>query len=145
MNRRRFVFWLGFGMFSVGAKLRIDCLDEWAAAAMRSTDVPAAPATSPTAAADPATPIHWIATGDQHWQWYEREHFVDGRWQLPGTTAPGHRKTGKRKADRPDYLDDTQVPADVRHAAKTESTGGSQHNATPAAEERLDFSQHPPG
>ena len=38
MTRRRFAFWLGFGLFSLAEKLRADSLDRLAAAAMRRTE-----------------------------------------------------------------------------------------------------------
>lgn len=111
MTRRQFAFWLGFGMFSVGAKLRIDRLDQLAADLMDCT--------KPSDTLAPAAPpVHWTASGDDAWRWYEQETFVDGRWQLTGTTAPVNKRTGERQADADDHLDDRDVPTEVRQSAE---------------------------
>jgi len=103
MTRRRFAFWLGFGLFNLAETLRADSLDRLAAAAMRRTE----PLTKvkPT-----AKPEHWTATGNKTWRWYERETFTDDQWVLTGRTTPIHRKTGKRYTEKTGYLDDNLVP-----------------------------------
>ena len=133
MTRRRFVFWVGLGMFGLAGKLRWDGLDKWAAAMMRATEP-----TPPTGAAATAavTPVHWTVAGDPTWQWYEREEFVAGQWQLTGSTAPIHRQTGAQKIAGMDYLDDSFVPPEMRliHAHINDS----------AVERMLDFANHRP-
>jgi hypothetical protein len=107
MIRRRFLFWVGFGLFSLGEKVRAGGLDELAAAIMRSSEAPSA--------ADPAaTPEHWTAAGNNAWHWYIREHLVDGQWRVTGITTPIHRRTGQRYTEKTGYLDESLVPAEMR-------------------------------
>src|SRR5262245_14962587 len=89
MNRRRFAFWLGFGMFSVGYKLRLDRLDALAASLMQSTE-PASTTTAATSAvvAAESAPVHWRAVANEGWRWYERETFLKGKWKVTGITTP---------------------------------------------------------
>jgi hypothetical protein len=107
MKRRRFLFWISLGLFSLAEKLRADGLDELAAATMNAAE----PATT---SARPATPVHWRADHNATWQWYERENFVDGRWMRTGITTPIHKKTGQPYTEKKGYLDDNLVPADMR-------------------------------
>jgi hypothetical protein len=107
MIRRRFLFWIGFGLFGLGEKVRAGGLDELAAAIMRSTEPSAT-------VAPPAAPEHWTATGNRTWRWFERENLVDGQWRLTGITTPIHRKTGQPYTEQTGYLDDSLVPAEMR-------------------------------
>jgi hypothetical protein len=114
MNRRRFTFWLGFGLFSLADKLRCYGLDELAAALMDGAA--AAQSTTPLEPTSAAKlPIHWRAADNNRWQWYERETFIDGQWKLSGITTPIDKLTGLPYTGHTGYLDDEQVPADVRH------------------------------
>jgi hypothetical protein len=106
MNRRRFAFWLGFGLFSLSEKFRVTGLDALAAAAMRRTE----PAKS---AAKRSGAEHWTVGGNKEWRWCERENLVKGEWVLTGTTTPVNKQTGERKPENIAYLDDSLVPADV--------------------------------
>ena len=106
-SRRRFTFWLGFGLFSLAEKLRANGLDELAAATMRATD-------SASATIEFSTPIHWRAASNRSWRWYERESLIDGQWTLTGITTPINKKTGQPYAGKKVYLDDSLVPAEVR-------------------------------
>lgn len=110
MNRRQFAFWIGFGLFSLGDRIRVYAFDGLAAAAMRATE--AAPLTS--ASASETTPVHWTAAENRSWRWFEREDFVDGKWKLTGITTPVHKRTGDAKADATGYLDAGVVPEVVR-------------------------------
>jgi hypothetical protein len=106
MNRRRFTFWLGFGLFSLSEKFSAAGFDALAAAIMRGTD----------AAKSPAKRIgaeHWTVGGDKTWRWFERENLVKGEWVRTGTTTPVNKQTGARKPENIAYLDDSLVPADV--------------------------------
>jgi hypothetical protein len=106
MTRRRFTFWVGFGLFSLAEKLRADSLDRLAAAAMRRTE--------PLDKVKPnAKPEHWTATGNKTWRWYERETFADDQWVLTGRTTPIHRRTGKRYTEKTGYLEDNMVPESI--------------------------------
>ena len=107
MKRRRFLFWVGFGIFSLAEKLRADSLDKLAAAIMQDAE-------PTTARKGPATPTHWRAADNATWRWYERENFVDGRWNLTGITTPINKKTGRPFAGRKGYLDDSLVPTEMR-------------------------------
>jgi hypothetical protein len=106
MTRRRFVFWIGFGLFSLGEKLRAESFDKLAAAAMRAAPSPALN--------EPAIPEHWSVGGDEHHTWYQREHYIDGQWWLSGTTKPVDKNTGQRKAEEGQYLGDCLVPQELR-------------------------------
>lgn len=106
MIRRRFVFWLGLGLFGLGEKLRAGGLDELAAALMRGSE--------PTASTPPSTGEHWTVAQNRTWRWYERESLVDGRWTPTGITTPIHKKTGQPYTGKTGYLDDNLVPAGMR-------------------------------
>jgi hypothetical protein len=114
MTRRRFAFWLGFGLFGLAEKLRFSGLDELAAATMRATEPPIAPA--PT-----TTPTHWTAAENNSWRWFEREEFRDGQWKLTGITTPVHKRSGEAKVGGDGYLADELVPAALRGGRETES------------------------
>ena len=107
MTRRRFAFWLGFGLFSLADRLHINGLDALAAAAMGG-DKPM------PASGKPRPPEHWTAAGDETWRWYERENFFDGKWTLTGTTTPINKETGERKPSVGAYLHDSLLPAEMR-------------------------------
>ncbi len=118
MTRRRFAFWLGFGLFSLADKLRLYALDDLAAATMRAADP-----TPPAEPAAPTAPVHWTSASDKKWRWFECEHYIDGKWKLVGTTRPKDKKTGKAKDAKNNadvYLDDSLVPAAVRSGKKSE-------------------------
>jgi hypothetical protein len=100
MNRRRFLFWVGFGLFSLGEKLRAGGFDELAAATLKG--------------ADTTTPIHWRAASNSLWQWYERETLVDNRWMVTGITTPINRETGELYTEKTGYLDEKLVPLEMR-------------------------------
>jgi hypothetical protein len=106
MNRRRFTFWLGFGLFSLSEKLHVTGLDAFAAAAMRRTD-------TAKAAARRTGGEHWTVGGNKEWRWFERENFVKGEWVLTGTTTPINKHSGERKPENIAYIDDSLVPAEV--------------------------------
>ena len=118
-TRRRFAFWLGFGLFNLGETLRADVLDGLAAATM--------PATEPTTTSGPrTTPEHWTAAENNTWRWFERENLIDGHWKQTGITTPIHKQTGERHVGPAGYLDDSLVPAPVRRgdpAGKSEFGG----------------------
>ena len=107
MNRRRFAFWLGFGLFSLSEKLHLGGLDALAAEAMRRTD-------KAKTIAKRSGAEHWTVGGNKTWNWFERENLVKGEWVLTGTTTPVNKKTGERKPENIGYIDDSLVPADVR-------------------------------
>ncbi len=107
MRRRKFVFWVGLGLFNLAETLRAEALDDLAAGMMRATE----PASSKT---PPALPEHWTASENNTWRWFEREHLVDGRWKLTGITRPTNKQTGKPYTEQTGYLDESLVPATVR-------------------------------
>ena len=107
MTRRRFAFWIGFGLFSLAEKLRLSGLDDLAAATMRSSE-PATTSTPSSAA------VHWTPAENKTWQWYERETFVDGRWKLTGITTPINKKTGEPLSGKSGYLDPSLVPVELQ-------------------------------
>jgi hypothetical protein len=120
MKRRRFLFWMGLGLFNLSEKLHAAGLDELAAAVMKTAE--------PAAAIKPsATPTHWTAAENGSWRWYERENLVDGKWKLTGITTPVNKQTGEPIAGRSGYLADSLVPAAVRgdddEAADSNATG----------------------
>jgi len=113
MQRRRFVFWVGFGLFGLAEKLRASVLDDLAASIMRKTDSRAAT----TSAAE-----HWRLAGNNTWRWYERETLVDGQWKVSGITTPIHRTTGEPYTGKTGYLDENLVPASMRQVARASHT-----------------------
>lgn len=117
MTRRRFIFWVSFGLFSLGDKLRVSGLDKLAAATMQLAD----PATTTTASQAPPTdaPEHWTLGENNSWRWYEREHFAAGRWKITGITTPTNKQTGLPLTGRTGYLDESLVPAEMRFGDQT--------------------------
>jgi hypothetical protein len=106
ITRRRFAFWVGFGLFTVGEKLHLGGFDKLAAAAMR---------TAPSAGDDPASGAeHWTPGENNSWRWFERENLVDGQWKLTGITRPVHKRTGEPYEESEGYLDESLVPEAVR-------------------------------
>jgi|GEM_PF-1388312 len=106
-TRRRFAFWVGLGLFSLGEKLHINAFDELAATTMHGVE-----AASPTTQSK--TPEHWTAAENRTWRWYERENLFDGQWKLTGITTPIHKRTGEPYTVHEGYLDESLVPAEVR-------------------------------
>lgn len=141
MLRRRFVFWVGFGLFGLAEKLRANSLDDLAAALMRSAELksPGASVASTKAAVTDVKPEHWSLAGNNTWQWYERENLIDGRWKITGVTTPVHRVTGERFTGRAGYLDESLVPAQFRpvvqasHAEAAPNAGIESDAGKPSA------------
>ncbi len=106
MTRRRFAFWLGFGLFTLAEKLRMGSLDALAAATMRAAE--------PSPVGENSLPVHWSAAENNTWRWYERETYVDGKWKLTGITTPIRKKTGQPYEGTKRYLDPNVVPASVQ-------------------------------
>jgi hypothetical protein len=109
MTRRRFAFWIGFGLFSLAEKLGLSGLDRLAAATMRAADDGPLPL-------EPEVPLHWTAAENRTWRWFEREVYVDGKWRAAGVTFPIHKKTGEQKDGK--YLDESLVPAELREGER---------------------------
>lgn len=122
LTRRRFAFWVGLGLFSVGEKLRANGFDDLAAAAMRGTD--ATPETTSK------KPEHWTTAQNRTWRWYERENLKDDEWVLTGITRPVHKQTGELAPDRDGYLDESLVPEDVRLGGQSRSLDELLEDAT---------------
>ena len=114
MNRRRFAFWVGMGLFGLSERLGADSLDQLAALAMRATDAPPPPTPDPAGPAE-----HWTLGEDSHWRWFEREELVDGKWKLTGITTPVNKMTGERYTEKTGYLADELVPVEVRRGKQT--------------------------
>ena len=107
MNRRRFAFWLSFGLFSLAERTRLAALDRLAAAVVGGP-----------AAGLPETPIHWTVASNQRWWWYERQAWVDQQWVTTGITRPLNKQTGKPSEDAEGYLEETDVPPAFRVAGR---------------------------
>lgn len=137
MQRRRFLFWISFGLFNLGQRLGAAGLDELAAATIEfgepTETSPAAPATS----ASSSPPTHWRAASNHTWQWYERETLVDGQWRLTGITTPVHKRTAQPFTGHTGYLDESLVPADIRRPQQPPAD-------KPPAAETLADKQAPP-
>jgi len=101
-TRRRFAFWVGMGLFTLGERLHAKGLDSLAAATMRATE------SNPT-----RTPEHWTVGENNTWRWFEREHLVDGEWRVTGITTPVNKFTGNYYQGH-GYLEESLVPAAVR-------------------------------
>jgi len=117
LTRRRFTFWVGFGLFTLAEKLRAPVLDGLAAAAMRAVE-PKSTAALPST--DP--PTHWTAAENRNWRWFERETYLDGKWKLTGITTPVNKHTGEPKADSEGYLDEKMVPESLRDGRERQKT-----------------------
>jgi hypothetical protein len=104
MTRRRFAFWIGFGLFGISNKLGLRAFDSLAAAAMEGVAKPGSR----------RPPEHWTTAGDKFWTWFERESYIEGEWRLTGTTRPVNKDTGELKPESSAYLDDELVPAVMR-------------------------------
>ncbi|HWB00368.1 MAG TPA: hypothetical protein VG713_17860 [Pirellulales bacterium] len=104
MKRRRFLFWVGLGLFQLGERLRVEAFDELAAGVMN--DGGAALSSTPV--------VHWRAARNEAWVWYERETYREGRWMLTGITTPINSKTGEPYTALTGYLDPSLVPLDER-------------------------------
>lgn len=127
MIRRRAMFWMGFGLFSLAERLQADMLDDLAAKVM---------GTAATSASPPEQPIHWRAAENNTWRWFVQEKFVDGKWHVTGITTPIHKETGEAYAGHTGYLDSSTVPVSVR--------GEDDADETPASIADHDFTHHGP-
>ena len=138
MDRRRFTFWLGFGLFSLSEKLHVAGFDALAAATMRGTSDAAKKAAKRTGAE------HWTIAGNKEWRWFERENLVKGEWVVTGRTTPINKLTGKRKAENIAYIDDSLVPANLRanDADKLDLVDQEAIAAKDAADEELKPADH---
>jgi hypothetical protein len=108
-TRRRFTFWVGFGLFSLSERLNLAGLDCLAAAAMGAGDEAA-----PAPAGASQLPMHWRAAENDGWRWYERETLIDGTWTISGVTTPISKTTGEEYDGKDGYLEENSVPATVR-------------------------------
>lgn len=112
MTRRRFTFWLGFGLFSLAEQLRVDGLDELAATITRGTPDSKESTSTPS-------PVHWNVTDNKRWWWYERQNRIKGEWITTGITTPTNKKSGQPYVGTIDgYLDESLVPEEVRVASQ---------------------------
>jgi len=115
MKRRRFMFWVGMGLFGLAEKLHAGGLDELAAAMMKGTE----------RAGDPlaGAPEHWTITGNRTWRWYERESLIDGAWKVTGITTPIHKRTGEPYLGHTSYLPQSLVPEELLVEQQIETVG----------------------
>jgi len=114
LTRRRFAFWLGFGLFTLSEKLNLRSLDSLAAAAMRRTRPSGGSnSTNTSTVVESAPQEHWVPGEDENWKWFEREDYIKGQWRLTGTTVPINKKTGERKPNSEVYLEDSMVPEEM--------------------------------
>jgi hypothetical protein len=120
MKRRRFMFWVGMGLFSLSEKLQAAGLDELAAAMMDSTE---GAGETMVGAAE-----HWTSTGNRTWRWFERESLVDGEWKVTGITTPFHKRTGEPYVGHTGYLPQSLVPEDLLVAQQGETDGDAVHD-----------------
>lgn len=127
MIRRRAMFWMGFGLFTLAEHLRADAFDHWAAKAMDATE-------SPASESEP--PVHWRAAENGSWRWFEQEKFIGGQWRVSGITTPIHKQTGEAYTGRAGYLDPASVPISVR--------GEDDADETPASIADRDFTKRRP-
>jgi len=137
LSRRRFAFWVGFGLFSLGERFRCGALDALAAETMRRTESDA----DSQGEAKPkrgATPEHWSAAQNRTWRWYERENFVDGRWKLTGITTPVNKATGELYTGGSGYLDPGLAPQERRGDNPQRSSVVDEETAARYAEHQAD-------
>jgi hypothetical protein len=111
ITRRRFSFWLGMGIFTLGEKLNANGFDQLAAAIMEGSE----PAVSPA-----VRPEHWRVAENGTWRWYERETLINDQWKVTGLTTPINKATGERYTGHTGYLDDSLAPANLRRGESPE-------------------------
>lgn len=139
MNRRRFAFWIGMGLFGAAERLQAESLDNLAAALMSASDSPP-PVPSPTLAegdSAPPMPVHWQVTHNNTWRWVQREEYLDGHWRLTGMTTPVHRHTGEPLEDGAGYLGAADVPERFRLSEESRSASIEEPTDEPATDEPL--------
>ena len=106
MKRRRFMFWVSFGLFGLAEKLNFSVLDRLAAAAMRLGDTDAGTSTTDS-------PEHWTMAENNTWRWYARKlqrRALDGHG-YHHADEQNHRRVYTGKTG---YLDESLVPAEMR-------------------------------
>ncbi len=141
-SRRKFAFWVGLGLFGLSERLRAGVLDDLAAAAMHATE-------SNETSESQATPEHWSAAENSLWKWFERENFIDNRWQLTGITTPINKQTGESYAGRSGYLDASLVPTELLAAGESSIAADTIYQpdgpdeGQPAAERRARHGRPP--
>ncbi|MDV6031822.1 MAG: hypothetical protein F9B45_17365 [Phycisphaera sp. RhM] len=114
-SRRRFAFWLGFGMLSLGERIRVGALDDLTAVStsIAGSDgidlLPIHPGPSDGVVRE-SLAEHWSIGHNASWRWYERENLVRGVWKTTGVTLPIDRETGKAYTGQTGYLDESLVP-----------------------------------
>ncbi len=147
-TRRRFVFWLGLGLFSLGERVHAKGLDTLAAAAMRATERHAQEQESrPKVDPYAGKPVHWTPGENNSWRWYEREHLLEEKWEVTGISVPIHKETGERYAGR-GYLDESLVPESLRRAVEEPWRDSAEQGVagdSEASEESLSHIEHDHG
>lgn len=115
ISRRRLAFWAGFGLITLGERIGVPALDDWAVTTISVTGPdPARPlagdelSAAETSAGEVAE--HWTLVRNAKWRWYEREHFVDGHWKTTGVSTPIDRDSGNEYSGRTGYLDESCIP-----------------------------------
>jgi hypothetical protein len=130
MNRRRFVFWVGFGLFSLAEKFKLSGLDRLAAATMRLADDKSSDAIN-------AAPEHWTVAENSTWRWFQRESLIDGQWHMTGITTPINKDSGEPYTGKTGYLDSSLVPPEMRSI-------GDQATVASDANEPIEPAPHTP-
>lgn len=144
VTRRRFAFWLGFGLFTLSEKFNLNCLDGMAAAVMRrNRSSRSNTTTTTTAVSEPEAQEHWIAAEDETWRWFEREDYVRGQWHLTGTTVPINKETGERKPDSQVYLEDSMVPEELLSGEK-DGVVPASYEEPPKSEDDVELNRQLP-
>ncbi|MCA9131825.1 MAG: hypothetical protein KDA45_01665, partial [Planctomycetales bacterium] len=135
-TRRKFAFYLGMGLFSLGERLNARALDDWAAATMQ-----AAPLSEPQTPEDEGRE-HWTPAENSSWTWFERENLVDGQWCLTGITTPVNKHSAEVYYGSGEYLSESLVPDAVRAALRGTAASESRYEedgdeeGQPSAERR---------
>jgi hypothetical protein len=128
-TRRRFAFYVGFGLFGLSERLRASALDELAAATMKlASPVSEAPQENELSV-DEGRQEHWTAAENSDWRWFERENFVDGDWRLTGITTPINKQSGEPYMGETGYLDESLVPQRLREQRTNHEPHDVQYEA----------------
>ncbi len=129
-TRRQFAFCLGMGLFGLSERLRADVLDDLATAAMYWAPVTrTAHSPPPPFQQDADALTHWTRAENSRWHWYEREHWLDGQWQLTGITTPRDKVSGAEYDEQTGYLDESLVPDEIRQGGH--HTSSDEENYAP--------------
>ena len=94
ITRRKFAFWVSFGLFTLAEKLHAETLEKLATPRFDRTE----PTVGRLRRDNDRRQRHRnsLASGENStWRWFERESWATGRWKVTGITVPVSKRTGE--------------------------------------------------